>query len=163
MQGAQLLILVPRLDRYAAAFPATQMISTPIKTPPSPAAGMHPCQGNPSRAAHLPYYNADVRNLDLQRTGRDRSRLARSSSMVTSPSQVSGTSWIDGTPPPPRMFPGVVHERTRRRSLRQGSNSEKDANTTNVDVTTVPRLLTSEQDDKEVQKTVAEESDEQGN
>ena len=80
-----------------------------------------------------------------------------------SPSQVNGTSWIDGTPPPPRMFPGVVHERTRRKSLRQGSNSEKDANATHVDVTPVPRLVTSEQDDKDVQKAVEEELDEQGN
>ena len=139
------------------------MISTPIKAPPSPVVEMHSCQGNPSCAAHLPYYNADVRNLDLQRTGRDRGRLARSSSVVTSPSQVNGTSWIDGTPPPPRMFPGVVHERTRRKSVRQGSNSEKDANATHVDITPVPRLLTSEQDDKDVQKAVAEELDEQGN
>ena len=158
-----MLILVPRLERYAAAFPAAQVIRTPTKAPPSPAVEMHPCQGNPSRAAHLPYFSADVRNLDLQRTGRDRSRLARSSSMITSPSQVNGTFWIDGTPPPPRMFPGVVHERTRRRSLRQGSSSEKDANTTHVDVTTVPRLLTSEQAHKDVQKTVAEESDELDN
>lgn len=27
----------------------------------------------------------------------------------------------------PKMFPGVVHERTRRNSVRQGSGSEKDA------------------------------------
>ena len=156
----KLLILVPRLERYAAAFPAAQVISTPTKAPLSPAVEMHPRQGNPSRAAHLPYYNAEVRNLELQRTGRDGSRLARSSSMITSPSQINGTSWIDGTPPPPRMFPGVVHERTRRRSLLQGSISEKDANTTHVDVTTVPRLLTSEQAHKDVRETVAEESDE---
>ena len=154
------MILVPRLERYAAALPAAPVISTPTKAPPSPAVQMPLCQGNPSRATHLPCYNADVRNLDLQYTGRDRSRLARSSSMITSPSQINGTSWIDGTPPPPRMFPGVVHERIRRRSLRQGSISEKDANATHVDITTVPRLLTSEQAHKDVQKAVAEESDE---
>ena len=58
------------------------------------------------------------------------------------------------------MFPGVVHERTRRSSLQQGSSSEKDANATHVDITTVPRLLTSEQAYKDVQKAVVEESDE---
>lgn len=61
------------------------------------------------------------------------------------------------------MFPGVVHERIRRRSLRQGSNSEKDANTTNVNVTTAPRPVPWEQDDKGLQKAVAEEPSEQGN
>ena len=77
--------------------------------------------------------------------------------MIVSPSQVKGTSWIDGTPPPPRMFPGVVHERTRRGSLRQGSSSEKDANAMNVNVMTAPRLLPGVQDDRCLQKVVAEE------
>ncbi|KAL9133116.1 MAG: hypothetical protein Q9175_005707 [Cornicularia normoerica] len=153
------------LERYAAAFSPAQVMTTPIKAPRSPAAAMHWSQTHSTRVARIPasYSNADVRSLDLQRTGRDHSRPARSSSMITSPSQANVTSWIDRTPPPPRMFPGVVHERIRRRSLRQGSNSEKDANTTNVNVTTAPRPVPWEQDDKGLQKAVAEEPSEQGN
>ena len=153
-----MLTLVPRLERYAAAFPPAQATTTPIKAPPSPAAAMHSSQTNPLRASRMvvSHSNADVRSLDLQRIGRDHSRPARSSSMITSPLQVNGTSWIDGTPPPPRMFPGVVHERTRRGSLRQTSISEKDADATNVNFTKAPRPLLSEQDDKGLQKMVAE-------
>ena len=61
------------------------------------------------------------------------------------------------------MFPGVVHERTRRGSLRQGSNSEKDANATNFNVATAPTPLPWEQDDKGLQKAVIEEPGEQRN
>lgn len=138
---------------------------TPIRAPPSPATAMHCSQTNYSRAARIPasYSNADVGSLDLQRSGRDHSRPARSSSMIMSPSQANGTSWIDGTPPSPRIFPGVVHERTRRGSLRQGSSSEKEIDATNVNVATALRSLPCEKDDKGLQKTVAEESSKQGN
>ncbi len=156
---AQLLTLILRLERYAAAFVPSQMMTTPMKAPSPPAAAMHSSQTNPSRAARIPasYPNADGRSLDSQRTGRNHSRPARSSSLVISPPQANGTAWIDGTPPPPRIFPGVVHERTRRGSLRQGSSSEKDVNATNINVTTAPRPLPCEQDDKALQKAVAEE------
>ena len=83
--------------------------------------------------------------------------------MIVPPSQADGTSWIDGTPPPPRIFPGVVHARTRRGSLRQGSSSEKDANCMNPNVTTVPRPSPGEQADEGLQKAVAEEAGEQLN
>lgn len=153
------------LERYAAASPPVQAITTRIKAPPSPAAVTHSSQTNLSRATRIAasYSNADVRSLDLQRTGRDHSRPARSASMIMSPSQANAASWIDGMPPPPRIFPGVVHERTRRGSLRQGSSSEKDADATNVSAITAPKPLPWGQDDKDLQTTVAEESSEQGN
>lgn len=160
-----MLTLVLRLERYAAAFAPTQAMTTPFKAPRSPAAAMHTSQAKCTRAAPIPgsYSNADVRSLDLQRTGRDHSRPARSSSMIMSPSQANGTSWIDGAPPPPRMFPGVVHERTRRGSLRQGSSLEKDATAPNSDFTTATRPLLGEPDDKDLQAAVAEEAGEQEN
>ena len=65
-------------------------------------------------------------------------------------------------PPPPRMFPGVVHERTRRGSLRQGSSSEKDAVVTNVNLMIAPRPFPREEDDKSPQKVVVEEPGEPG-
>lgn len=160
-----MLTLVSRLERYAAASPPAQAITTRIKAPPSPAAATHSSQTKSSRTTRIPasYSNADVRSLDLQRTGRDHSRPVRSSSMIVSPSQANGASWIDGMPPPPRIFPGVVHERTRRGSLRQGSSSEKDADATNINATTELKPLPWGQDDKDLQKPVAEESSEQGN
>ncbi len=139
-------------------------MTTPVKAPLSPAAAMHSSQTRSSRATPVPAYpNADVRSLDLQRTGRDHSGPARSSSTILSPSQANSTSWIDGPPPPPRMFPGVVHERIRRRSLRQGSSSEKDAIATNFNVTIAARPSAWEQDGKGLQKAVAREPGEQGN
>ena len=61
-------------------------------------------------------------------------------------------SWIDGAPPQRRIFPGVVHERTRRGSVRQGSSSEKD-----VDAGGVLRPLPFEQDVKGLHEAVAED------
>ena len=147
-----MLTLVSRLERYAAASLPAQAVTAPTKAIPSPAtsAAAHSSQTCPSRAPRMPasYSNADVRSLDLQRTGREHSRPVRSASMIMSPSQANGTSWIDGMPPPPRMFPGVVHERTRRGSLRQGSSSEKDAMVTNVNFMIAPRPFPQEEGDK---------------
>lgn len=159
-----MLILILRLERYAAAYTPAQVATTPIRAPRSPATAMLSTLTRSSHAGPMsvPYSNADVRSLELQRTGRDHSRPATSSSMIMSPTQANSTSWIDGTSQPPRMFPGVVHERTRRGSLRQGSSSEKDANATNAKATTAPRPLPWEQDDKGLQKAVAEKPREQG-
>ena len=66
-------------------------------------------------------------------------------------------------PPPPRIFPGVVHERTRRGSLRQGSSSEKDAMVTSVNLMIAPRPFSREKDDESPQKVVVEERGEPGN
>ncbi len=54
------------------------------------------------------------------------------------------------------MFPGVVHERTRRGSVRQGSSSEKD-----LDALERLKLLTWEQNDRSFYDAVPEESGEQ--
>ena len=83
--------------------------------------------------------------------------------MIMPSSQANGTSWIDGTPPPPRIFPGVVHERTRRGSLRQGSSSERDANVTNVASMVAPRSYPREEGDRGPQKVVVEEPNEPEN
>lgn len=142
-----MLTLLSRLERYAAAFSPSRTIVTPAQAPPSSAAAMHSSQTNSSRTGCIPacYCKADVRNLDLQHTGRD--HVVRSSSIIVSPTQVHSKSWIDGTPPPPKIFPGVVHERIRRGSLRQGSISEKDANATSVNVTSAPKSLPLEQEE----------------
>ena len=149
-----MLTLVSRLERYAAAFGLAQAVTSPTKAPTA----MHSSQTRSSRAPPTPacHSHADVRGLDM-RAARDHSTPARSSSVIMSPSQANGTSWVDSPPPPPRMFPGVVQERNRRGSLRKGSTSEKDATATNSNFTITPKSLSGEQDDTDPQKAVAEE------
>ena len=59
--------------------------------------------------------------------GEQRRRMSempiRSSSMVLNSSNILGQSMDPGS----SMFPGVMHERARRKSIRQGSGSEKDS------------------------------------
>ena len=136
----------PRLEKYASASTTPQ-----LQAPASPRLVMHSSTHLPTRT-RIPasYSNSDVRGLDTQRARQSPSKPpARSSSMITS------TSWIDGAPSQPRIFPGVVHERTRRGSVRQGSSSEKD-----VDAGGVLRPLPFEQDVKGLHGAVAEESGE---
>ena len=88
-----------------------------------------------TQAARLPgsYSSADMRSLDTRDSQQgDGNTLPRpTSANFSSPISTSG-NWVDslgqshisGTEP--RIFPGVVHERTRRGSLRKGSGSEKD-------------------------------------
>ena len=45
---------------------------------------------------------------------------------LKAPTRSSSMIWSDGASQTPKMFPGVVHERTRRNSVRQASGSEKD-------------------------------------
>lgn len=111
----------------------------------------------PLRAARVPAYssNIDVKGSDLQSTARDDSRPVRYSSMILSPS--NSTYWTDVTPPPPKIFPGVVHERTRRGSVRQGSNSEKDLDHSTINRAGAPRPIPLEQDEKSLHDTLVEE------
>ena len=47
--------------------------------------------------------------------------------MANDPSWGEGISQSHISGAEPRIFPGLVHERTRRNSMMQGSSSEKDA------------------------------------
>ena len=42
-----------------------------------------------------------------------------------SPLELKTSSWVDGGTQP-KMFPGIVHERTRRSSIKQGSDTTRD-------------------------------------
>ncbi len=147
-----------RLDRYAAAFGPGVQMRTPVKAPSSPSTAMHSATNLPPRS-RIPnsQSNSDVKNFDGQQVGQTSSKLPRSSSMIISPSQAHGASyWNEGIPPPPRIFPGVVHERTRRGSVRHGSSSEKDFNALER-----PKLSAWERNDKSLYDAVPEESGEQ--
>lgn len=149
------LTIYHRLDRYATAF---EPLSTPTKVPPSPRAVMHSAKNLHMRTAPpIPtsHSNADVKGLDLQRgTKQTYSTPKRSSSFILPPSCT-----VDGNVPQPRMFPGVVHERNRRGSIRQGSSSEKDADVSSTASAAggSVRPVSSDQDGKGVHETVVEE------
>ena len=78
----------------------------------------------PARLAQLPVSRStiDTTKVDLDnRENQDLSnRPTRSSSLALSPSAVSNPPWHDQ----PRIFPGLVHEQTRRTSTRSGNDSE---------------------------------------
>lgn len=62
---------------------------------------------------------AKLETLDGQPSKQDGVGFTRSLSKTKTP------SWVDsGTQP--KIFPGIVHERTRRSSIRQGSGSDRD-------------------------------------
>ncbi|KAI9880300.1 MAG: AMP deaminase [Pleopsidium flavum] len=124
----------PSTTHYAWELPAHEQRQQVY----SPTAAMsHPPMTYPAQPARIAssYFNIDMTHLSNQPLERD-GRPARSSSMIipaTFPGTAGGQDWVDSMGQmhingvAPRMFPGVVHERTRRGSLRQRSSSEKDA------------------------------------
>ena len=73
----------------------------------------------------------EIRPFDTRPQHGSMTRAARSPSVIMSPT-LSSTMWADTmghshiSGAEPRMFPGVVYERARRNSMRQGSQSEGD-------------------------------------
>ena len=104
-----------RLATYAYA----QELDTPAATP------MQSSMSLPLRSR--PISSADLEKADSPRSKQDAGQPARS------PSKSKALYWADSGSQP-KIFPGIVHERTRRSSIRQGSGSEKDAEPVN-DVT----------------------------
>ena len=80
------------------------------------------------------------------------SPLRSSSVILPSPSAHSQVSDSSSS-----MFPGVVHERARRKSIRKGSGSEKDSD---CGATTPSRSFTRDRDEISIDDTVREVSDE---
>lgn len=152
------LTLRTRLDRYAEAFAPHPRTRTPVQASSASLAGLRSASNIPLRSRNqTSYSNADVKTFGLQQTGQVPSKLPRSSSTSMSPSQAYGASyWTEGNPPSPRIFPGVVHERTRRGSVIYGSSSEKDLNASER-----PKLPAWEQNNKSPYAAVPEESSEQ--
>ena len=98
-----------------------------------PAAALpHPMPLHPNQSARLrPYSNREVRGIDTHfpqssagQSTRPSSATVASLTPTTSWAEDLGKSHISGVEP--KLFPGVVHERTRRASSRQGSTSELD-------------------------------------
>ena len=102
-------------QRMLPASSRVQKASTSLQNTP-----MHPSQSQ-----------QEIRSFDTRPQHGSMTRAARSPSIVMNPT-LSTTMWADTmghshiSGAEPRMFPGVVYERTRRNSMRQGSQSERD-------------------------------------
>lgn len=137
-----------RIERFAAAAvplspvsmiqPSVAPTTTPLANGKSPVARGH--------AAHISSSSSKVDlsfSAELQPGQLGDSGLARTSSTVCSPSSSQGAYGITESPTVshPRIFPGIVHERHRRRSIRQGSGSETDGDSMRTSGTLTDRRL----------------------
>ena len=95
---------------------------------------------SPGPVANIPpsHSNIDMKIPDWQSHRHNAAKLSRSSSLVTSPAKTHNAYGISHSPTvaQPRIFPGIVHERHRRGSIRQGSGSETDGDS----ITTIGTL-----------------------
>lgn len=119
---------------------------------PSPSASMRTHPSNQYLPAHgsrirATFSNTDVRNLDFQRSQHNEETPPRPSSISNPPSASNGTYWGEGVSRSrePRIFPGIMHERQRRNSLRQGSASENDMEASTGNLAGLSRLAVTEE------------------
>lgn len=124
-----LITLHTRLERYATASEPATRTPTAIRAGPSPINLTDSLNLGAGRDLVSPS-NSDIKGLAIQNASQDSDAGISPLSEVTSPTRPSASYWAHDDPATsqPKMFPGIVHERTRRRSIRQGSRSEKDGN-----------------------------------
>ena len=110
--------------------------------------------------------NTDVRTYDGHHSQRTDNQPIRSSSLIMPSPTLSEQYWSDSVGhshingAEPRIFPGVVHERTRKGSIRQNSSSEHDSDAAGSIGVGMSRLITSEKEEKSYDKAVLEDSEE---
>ena len=135
-------------------------ISSSILTSPSLTNSTH----TPNPAARIPasHSHMDVRIPDWQSHRHNAAGLSRSSSLVTPSAKIHGKHAISHSPTlaQPRIFPGIVHERHRRGSIRQGSGSETDGDSMTASGTLSDRKRpkSSDMDDVPLSAAVLEEA-----
>ncbi len=122
----------PSMKESVSEYSTPQHWPAPPQSPVTPVP--HPPMVYPAQVARIPvsFSSVDTTTLNKQPTEQHHKPM-RSASMTTSTgttggqglADVMGHMHIDGAAP--RIFPGVVHGRTRKESVRQGSSSEKDA------------------------------------
>ena len=108
----------------------TQEISNTTPTVPCSTTSSRLSSSMPVPVARrsAPHLATDGTGFDVQRAKQDQSKPSKPTLLTFSATQSAGAYWLDATnsTPPTRMFPGIVHERTRRGSIRRGSSSDKD-------------------------------------
>lgn len=117
-----------RIDRYTEVSIPVQAAATFTHEPQSPSSLMRSSHPSPAKLARLSgsHSNTDMRNIDMQNVPQEDSRSGRSSSMILSRAVSNNTYWHDQSVEP-RIFPGLVHEQTRRGSLKREGGSEYDS------------------------------------
>lgn len=114
--------LFSRIDRYTEV--PTPVQAAPFTLEPQSSSSLmltsHP---SPAKLARL---SGSHSNIDMQNGPQEDSRPGRSSSMILSRVATNSPYWHDQSVEP-RIFPGLVHERTRRGSMKRESGSEYDA------------------------------------
>lgn len=122
----------PSVKDSGSEYPTPQHWPAPGQSPVTPRP--HSPAAHPSHAARFPVLSSNVKTIGLNHQPTEPYRKPiRSSSITTSTGTTGGSNLmdtighvhIDGAAP--RIFPGIVHGRTRTGSLRQSSSSEKDA------------------------------------
>ncbi|MCJ1434654.1 AMP deaminase [Xylographa pallens] len=118
---------------------------------------------NPIQSARIrPYSNKDIRGIDtrFQQSSAGQSAKPASATLVsltptTSWAEDLGKSYISGVEP--KLFPGVVHERTRRTSSRQGSASELDHDGLSGSKSGISNLSHQDTEESGVEQVIEEE------
>lgn len=98
-------------------------------------------------------------NADSENAATAHSPLLDGFSHMRSPSKTTTPAWSESHTQP-KIFPGIVHERARRSSIRQGSGSEKDFELGGPLVKSSSRLGQGTMDDEGLHGAVVEEDDE---
>lgn len=113
-----------RIDRYTEAPTPVQIAATFTHETQSPSSSMHFTLPSPAKSAGLSSFhsNIDNRYIDIQNVQQEDSRSGKSSIILSRP-PTNDHYWPDQIVEP-RIFPGVVHDRTRRGSLKRESGSE---------------------------------------
>lgn len=114
--------LFSRIDRYTE-IPTPVQAATFTPEPQSPSSLMRTSHPSPAKLARL---SGSHSKIDMQNGPQEDIRPGRSSSMILSRGVTNNPYWHDQSVEP-RIFPGLVHERTRRGSLKRESGSEYDA------------------------------------
>ena len=159
--------MLTRIERFAAAaapLPPVSMTSPTIPSTPTPLVnGKSPLTQGHAAPISSSSSKVDLRlSTELQPGQPGDSGLARSSSMVFSPSKTQGGHGSTERPTVahPRIFPGIVHERHRRGSVRQSSGSETDGDSMRASGTLTDRRFvpSSELSDGHLDPPVLEEA-----
>ena len=148
------LTLVARLDRYAAAATVPRGQTTQSRTLSSSTIFL-PRTDIPSLSPGPSFNTTTEDGCSPLQFGKP----TRSSTMITVPSQTNSQYWAEVGPSPPRIFPGVVQERSRRGSIRQANVAERANDPTIARVGGALSPAPSEQDGNTVHTTTSIVSD----
>lgn len=114
-----------RIDRYTEAPTPVRVAAAFTREPLSPSGLMRFSHHSPAKLARLPGSHSNI-DIENQNVLQEESRPRRSTSMILS-RVTPKNSYRHDQSAEPRIFPGLVHERTRRGSVKRENGSEYDS------------------------------------